>query len=189
MNSVTAKPSSRGLTTWREECDSYARLDRRPYFERKARYQVAADRLSRGGLNDRDTVVDVGAGWTELDICLRLEHGWRGRYVPVDGWIDGVDLETWEPDHSREWFVALELLEHLAHPRRLVEAMKAKATKGVVITTPNPDVVDVLAMDSTHVTVLDRTLLESWGLYTTVHNFYGRHEDGIAALWCRDGSR
>ncbi|WP_431043342.1 hypothetical protein ACQUSR_16590 [Streptomyces sp. P1-3] len=173
----------------RNQCEEYARLDRRPYFERKARYEVAADRMRRGGLCDRDIVVDVGAGYTELDVCLRVDHGWRGRYVPVDGWLDGTDLEVWKPEDTFGWFAALEVLEHLKDPGRLVEEFKAKATRGFVITTPNPNVVDVLAMDPTHITPLSRDVLESWGIYTTVHKFYGRHEDGIAGLWTREPVR
>lgn len=176
-------------TRFRDECEEYVRLDRRPYHERKSRYLVAADRMLRGGLCERDVVVDVGAGYTELDVCLRIDHGWRGRYVPVDGWIDGTDIEQWTPRYDYDWYAALEILEHLHDPRRLVNAFKATAKRGFVITTPNPDVVDVLAMDPTHITPLSRELLESWGLYTTVHNFYGRHEDGIAALWTREPVR
>ncbi|MBB5123088.1 hypothetical protein [Streptomyces eurocidicus] len=169
----------------RKECEGYARLDRRPYHERKSRYQVACDRLLRGGLCERDIVVDIGAGYTELDFCLRTEHGWRGRYVPIDGWVDGTDIEKWAPEFDFHWFAALELLEHLHDPKRLVEELKARAEFGFVITTPNPDVVDVLAMDPTHITPLSRDLLESWGIYTTLHNFYGTHEDGIAGMWTR----
>lgn len=171
---------------FRVTCEEYARLDRRPYHERKSRYLVAVDRMLRGGLCDRDIVVDIGAGYTELDVCLRVDHAWRGRYVPVDGWIDGTDIEEWTPEFDCDWYAALEILEHLRDPRRLVEELKASAKRGFVITTPNPEVVDVLAMDPTHVTPLPRGLLESWDLYTTVHNFYGRHEDGIAALWTRE---
>jgi hypothetical protein len=57
---------------------------RRPYRERSARYETAADRLATGGLSDRDSLADIGAGHTELDVCLRTAHGWRGRYLPVD---------------------------------------------------------------------------------------------------------
>ncbi|WP_329428876.1 NUDIX domain-containing protein [Streptosporangium sp. NBC_01495] len=83
--------------------------------------------------------MDVGAGLTELDVCLRVDYGWRGRYVPVDGWLDGVDLETWQPPRAFDWFACLEVLEHLRDPGRLVKALQDNATCGLVITTPNPE--------------------------------------------------
>ncbi|MFF3669080.1 hypothetical protein [Microtetraspora malaysiensis] len=170
-----------------QRCEEYIRRPRRPYAERKARYQAAADRLYLGGLSNLDILVDVGAGLTELDVCLRVEHGWRGRYVPVDGWLDGVDLNTWEPDRCFDWFAALEILEHLNEPGRLVEVLQKHATRGLVVTTPNPDVWDVLAMDSTHVTPISRAMLEEWGFQTTLHTFYGKYQDGLTGLWLRDG--
>jgi hypothetical protein len=35
----------------------------------------------------------------------------------------------------------------------------------------------------THVTALDEKILQSWGLTTSLHNFYGRCQDGICGLW------
>lgn len=172
-----------------DRCSAYIRVDRRPYSERKARYQVASDRLHRGGFCDRDILMDLGAGGTELDYCLRTEHGWRGRYAPVDGWIDGTDLDAWTPRRRPDWFAALEVLEHLQNPRGLVELMKVYADRGFVLTTPNPDVVDVLAMDEDHVHALSREQLEEWGIYVTVHTFYGTLDDGLCGLWTREPIR
>ncbi|MBE1585075.1 hypothetical protein ACFPOI_49770 [Nonomuraea angiospora] len=89
----------------------------------------------------------------------------------MDAWVDGVDLNEWTPPRQYDWFAALELLEHLDKPERLVRALQRHATKGVVVTTPNPQVWDVLAMDPTHVTSLD--------------TFYGKYQDGIIGLWTR----
>jgi hypothetical protein len=162
---------------------------RRPYEERAARYSVAADRLAAGGLCDLHVVADIGAGGTELDYLLRAERGWRGRYVPVDRWTgpEGLDLDRWVPPRRWDWFACLEVLEHLASPMRLLEVMCDAAASGVVVTTPNPDVVDVLALDPTHRTPLTRQQLASAGLYTSVHNFYGADGDGICGAWYRAG--
>jgi hypothetical protein len=172
-----------------DRCSTYIRVDRRPYSERKARYQVASDRLHRGGFCDRDILMDLGAGGTELDYCLRTEHGWRGRYAPVDGWIDGTDLEGWTPRRRPDWFAALEVLEHLQDPQSLIDMMREHAERGFVLTTPNADVVDVLAMDEDHVHAINREQLEGWGIYVTVHTFYGTPDDGLCGLWTREPIR
>jgi hypothetical protein len=172
-----------------DRCAAYICADRRPYSERKARYQVASDRLHQSGFSDRDTLLDLGAGGTELDYCLRTEHDWRGRYVPVDGWIDGTDLETWTPPHPPAWFAALEIVEHLQDPQRLIKVMKEHARRGFVLTTPNSAVVDVFAMDSDHVHAFTRTQLQAWGLHTTVHTFYGTPDDGLCGLWTKEPVR
>jgi hypothetical protein len=61
------------------------------------------------------------------------------------------------------------------------------AVYGVVVTTPNPAVVDVLAMDPAHRTPITRQQLAGAGLYTSVHNFYGADGDGICGVWYRAG--
>ncbi|TQF04743.1 hypothetical protein E6W39_24120 [Kitasatospora acidiphila] len=160
---------------------------RRPFSERSARYSVAADRLATGGLSDRHSLADIGAGHTELDVLLRTTHGWRGRYVPVDRWTGDVDLETWTPPMRWDWAACLEVLEHLQDPFRLLAELMSSALLGVVVTTPNPEVVDVLAMDPTHVTPITRQELANAGLYTSLHNLYGTADDGICGVWYREG--
>ncbi|MGH8886948.1 MAG: hypothetical protein ACRDYX_17625 [Egibacteraceae bacterium] len=54
------------------------------------RHRKAAGRLRERGLTNTDALVDVAAGRTELDYCLRQELGWRGRYIPIDSGIDGT---------------------------------------------------------------------------------------------------
>ncbi|WP_163010753.1 acyl carrier protein [Streptomyces dangxiongensis] len=157
------------------------------HFERAARFRAASERLRASALDDSDILVDLGAGLTELDYVLRAEYGWRGRYVAMDVWVDGTfDLDTWRPARPVGWYAALEVLEHLADPEDLVRRMKESAAKGFVVTTPNSGVMDVLAQDPTHVTPLDEETLQSWGLTTSLHNFYGQYQDGICGLWRKD---
>ena len=165
-------------------CDEYGRMPRRPYAERKIRYQVASEQMRRGGLDDRDAVIDVGAGGTELDFRLRTGHGWRGRYVPVDGWMDGTDLECRSPARPFEWFAVLEVLEHLHDPFRLLRELMKSAATGLVVTTPNPFV-----HDPTHFTPITREMPEDAGMATSLHDCYGDPEDGIAGLWRGDRVR
>ncbi|MFF0250131.1 class I SAM-dependent methyltransferase [Streptosporangium sandarakinum] len=168
-----------------QRCEEYIHRPRTPYLARKARYDAACHLLFKARISNDDILADVGAGMAELDVCLRVDYGWRGRYVPVDGWLDGTDLETWTPPRSFDWFACLEVLEHLRDPERLVTAMQARATRGLVITTPNPEVWDVLSMDPTHITPISRDMLHDWGFATTLHTFYGKYQDGIAGLWTR----
>lgn len=171
-------PGDAAVTTW----TGYLRDREAAYAKRAPRYQRTAQILAAGGLDDRHTVVDVAAGWTELDFCLRTELRWRGCYIPVDGAIDGIELEDWVPSQPAEWFVALEILEHLRDPERLARALLAVATKGVVISTPNPAKVDVLIMDPTHVTPIGQDQLAGWGFEVEPCSLYGVVDhDGLVA--------
>lgn len=180
---------------WRptiESCDEY--LDARTgKYEWRARRYRSAIQIMRGPaararghqLQDSHTIVDVGAGWTELDYCLRAEYGWRGRYVPVDGGVDGTDLNDWVPPRRAEFFVALEIIEHLDHPVRLLDVMKDAATGGVVVSTPNPRTTDVLGMDPTHVSAVPDGVLRAAGFTVEERSFYGQPNDSLFAWWLR----
>ena len=156
-----------------QSCDSY--LDDRTgkYEFRAVRYRAAADWLTASGLTHDMTIVDVGAGMTELDYCLRAEYGWRGRYIPVDGGIDGVNLNYWTPPRDAHFFVALEIIEHLSNWRALIERMQRKALIGVVMSTPNPRTTDVIGMDPTHMVEVYSKDLEPYAFKVSEETFYG----------------
>lgn len=180
--SARVPPPAAARAAWISKCDRYL-AERTSYQWRRTRYRKAAGRLRQRGLADSDTLVDVAAGWTELDYCLRHELDWRGRYIPIDGGIDGTDLNLWAPARRAEWFVALEILEHLANPARLVQVMQAHADKGLVVSTPNPAVVDVMGMDPTHVTAISAETVGRWGLHVEVCSLYGQPNDGLLGWW------
>ncbi|MFF8443353.1 phosphopantetheine-binding protein [Streptomyces californicus] len=166
--------------------EDYLRGHKSLHHERASRFQAASDRLRARGLSDEHVLIDLGAGYTELDYVLRSSYGFRGRYVPADVWVDGTfDLLTWEPSRPFHWYAALEVIEHLADPGSLVERLKEWAVEGFVLTTPNKNVVDVFAQDPTHMSALDEETLQRWGLETSLHNFYGHYQDGICAVWTR----
>lgn len=173
-----------------QSCDSY--LDDRTgkYEFRAVRYRAAAGWLTANGLTDDMTIVDVGAGMTELDYCLRAEYGWRGRYIPVDGGIDGVNLNYWTPPREAHFFVALEIIEHLANWRALIERMQRKALVGVVMSTPNPRTTDVIGMDPTHMVEVYSADLEPYAFKVSEETFYGGvfsdgAPDALFATWRR----
>jgi hypothetical protein len=139
--------------------------------------------MRRLGLDHQSTVVDIGAGWTELDFCLRVSGGWRGRYYPIDAGLDGCELATWTPPRRAEFFVALEVAEHLSCPEQLLRRMTEAATKGVIVSTPNSDVVDTLGMDPTHRSCVSREMLEALGFSVTAESFYGAANDSLFAIW------
>lgn len=165
------------------DAETYLFAPRDSYTRRKPRFDITAQRLRENGLHPHDIVVDVGAGTCELARFLYAEGGFFGRYVPVDAWLDGVDLDDWEPPRRFEWFTALEIVEHLHDPKRLLKALMANATKGVVVTTPNPQVWDVLEMDPGHKTPISREFLDGLGFLTSVHEFHGKYQDGLAGIW------
>lgn len=171
-----------------QNCDDYMDARTGKYEFRAVRYRAAADWMVSQGLDDSMTVYDVGAGFTEFDYCLRKEYDWRGRYIPVDGGIDGTDLNYWEPPREAHFFVALELVEHLQRWGWLVDNMQNSATIGVVLSTPNPETTDVLGMDPTHVCEVSKTDLAEWGFDVVESTFYGGvfsngRPDSLFATW------
>lgn len=173
-------------------CDNY--LDDRTgkYEYRAVRYRAAADYMFSHytPLDDTMTIVDIGAGMTEFDYTLRAEYGWRGRYIPIDGGIDGTDLNEWVPSRDVHWFVALEILEHLQDPYRLAQQMQRHATQGVIFSTPNPATTDVLGMDPTHVAEVDESRMSMLGFSVKWETFYGGvfsdgRPDSLFGAWTR----
>lgn len=147
-----------------QKCDGYLDARTGTYEYRCHRYDAVIDKIHRkAGLTPDLTIADIAAGWTEFGHRL-TERGFRGRYIPYDGAIDGKDLQYWVPPLTRlDVIVAIEFLEHIKHPERLVNTMFDKAEALVVVTTPNSEVVDTLAMDEDHVIALDKYDLRAMG--------------------------
>jgi hypothetical protein len=160
---------------------SYMRARVGTFEWRCQRYHGVHEKLLQLGLTDDATVVDVGSGNCEFGRYLYAVAGFRGRYQAVDAVLDGTDLERWSPALPTDFLVAIEVIEHLADPARLVRAMTRWARGGVVLTTPNPDVVDVLGMDRTHRTAVPVELLNDWGFQVAPRNYFGRASDSLLA--------
>lgn len=156
------------------------------YDFRCRRYSAVFEVLVNLGLQAHDSVCDVGCGRQEFARFLH-EQGWRGEYLPVDGSIDGTDLDVWEPRCRTDWLVAIEVVEHVYRPDRLITAMTDGAAKGITLTTPNPETVDVLAIDRTHVSVIWPSDLESNGLEWKRATLFGdpvyRKESDSLVAW------
>jgi len=183
--------------TWQPtvaNCDQYMDDRTGKYEWRAVRYRKAIETMYANGLDNSMTVFDVGAGMTEFDYTLRAEYGFRGRYIPIDGGIDGTDLNDWTPPREGHWFVALELLEHLTRWGVLTLRMKEKASQGIVVSTPNPRTTDVIGMDPTHVVAIQPKALERYGFTVTEETFYGSafnlpgtegEPDSLFGVWTR----
>lgn len=137
--------------------------------------------MEQYGLTDDMTVMDIGAGWTEFDYTLRAEFGWKGRYIPIDGSIDGTDLERWAAPRQVEWIVGLEIIEHVEKPARLLAQMYTASTRGTILSTPNPRTTDVLGMDPTHKVAIEKKWLETKGFTVVESSFYGQPADSLFA--------
>lgn len=192
-----------------QEADAYLNARTGHYEWRCERYDAALEAMHRIGLDDNCTVVDVGAGMGEFGVRMhtgsreseapRFVKGadgeWlpprnhikpsRARYVPVDAAIDGVDLERWAPPRKAEWFVCLEVLEHLRCPSRLMVELTLHATRGVIVSTPNPETTDVLNMDATHRSIVRRKALELARFQVREASFYGKPADSLFGVWTR----
>lgn len=173
-----------------QSCDQYMDERTGKYEYRAVRYRHTIEEMLKHGLDDSMTIYDIGAGMTEFDYTLRAEYHWRGRYIPVDGGIDGTDLNHWTPPRDAHWFVALEILEHLHDPYEAALKMQRHATKGVIFSTPNPATTDVLGMDQTHVCEVDETRMNMLGFHVSWETFYGGvfsggRPDSLFGIWTR----
>lgn len=172
-------------------CDQYMDDRTGKYEYRAVRYRHAIQAMYEKGLDDSMTIFDVGAGMTEFDYCLRVEFNWRGRYIPIDGGIDETDLNNWYPPREAHWFVALELVEHLYQWKSLVLNMQECATRGIVLSTPNPATTDVLGMDPTHVAEVWPADLRAFDFKVSEETFYGGvfsegKPDSLFGIWTKE---
>jgi hypothetical protein len=167
------------------QCDAYLAGRTATYPMRCERFDTAIATMRSHGLTDDDIVLDFGAGSTDL-ACRLHEHGWHGRYWPVDGWM-GYDLNWWTPKRQVTWVVALEVIEHLPMfiALQVLDAFKLWATKGVIVTTPNPGVVDVLGIDPTHRWACHPLDLTSHGYSVELVSHFGKPEDSLVGRWLR----
>lgn len=153
------------------------------YTFRCRRYDAVIGRLCALGMRIHGNLIyDVGAGMCDLGRRLH-ERGWYHRYVPVDAVIDGTDLEYWCPTISADFYVAIETIEHLEDPTRMLEQFSRWATWGAVITTPNPERVDVYALDASHKSEVWPHQLRELGWKVARLNLFGQGEDTILGWW------
>lgn len=159
-------------------------------FRARTRYKGVFDALLSLGLQDGHSIFDAGAGDCQFGRYL-FERGWRGRYDPVDASINGADLDCWKPgDTSVTFCVAIEVAEHLIRPMDFIQHMKNAARQGAVITTPNCRVVDVLACDETHVSIITPQQLERLGFEVTTASWFSEQhnpgqQDTLVGAWRR----
>lgn len=135
-----------------DTCRTYICNRYSTYEFRSIRYEAVLESLRMLGLKDRGhSIVDVGGANGEFGQYLR-EQGFKGRYDVIDGMLDGTDLNKWNPeDNCYHFAVSIEVVEHLKSPQAFLKTLDKVARNGVVVTTPNPHVVDVKAMDATHI--------------------------------------
>lgn len=133
-----------------QSCREYIGNKHSAYEFRSIRYEAVLDSLRLLGLQDGDSVVDVGGADGEFGRYLN-DVGVNVDYKVVDGMLDGTDLNEWNPKESADFMVSIEVIEHLKVPRNFLQTLDNHSKKGVVLTTPNPHVTDVKAMDATHI--------------------------------------
>lgn len=171
------------MSQFQQFCNEYLDARTGNYNWRSIRYKRAVMAMSHLGLNNDSVVFDVGAGRTEFDHTLRTMADFKGTYVPVDGAIDGTQLDLWVPPRDADFFVALEILEHLHQPMRLVGEMMMRCKKAIIVSTPNPRTTDVLGMDMTHLTPITGEMLYAAGFLVNEDSFYGKDADSLFGIW------
>ncbi len=166
---------------WKAECEEYLKAQG-PWEARCKRYAAVLHNLVLMGFSHGDLVVDVGAGMCDFARYV-YQQDFAFRYVPIDGSISGINLESDILTLLKaDWYVCIETVEHMNNPFLLLQRMKNYAERGVVVTTPNPDVTDVLALDSDHKTAVNaREFVCMKFLPETVSIHY--QDDTILATW------
>jgi 2-polyprenyl-3-methyl-5-hydroxy-6-metoxy-1,4-benzoquinol methylase len=173
----TSTPESTLIT-----CQNYIQSRKSCYEFRSIRYEAVFEMLNYFGLNNNHTVIDVGAGDGEFGKYL-YNSGFRGNYIPVDGMIDGTDLNKWIPTRRTDFFVAIEVIEHLENPIEMLRKLKQCADNAVVVTTPNPVVVNVKAMDKTHISEIRPEDFYKTGYKVVPQIFFFEPEDSLLGWW------
>ena len=187
MNTATHDALIRGDLELRRDAAIHYLSRRTGTLEyRFQRYAAVADELEARGLNDQSLIVDLGAGFGDFAFYLRAVRGYKGRYLPVDAAIDGVDLVTWTPNVALEFVTCIEVLEHLPDPGEFLARVLPFC--GVfVATTPNTDELGadrVREIDLTHVRPIWKGDLERWGAkHVESRSFFGNPADSILAVW------
>jgi len=165
------------------EAQAYLAASTGSYEKRCTRYRLASQQL---GLGLHTPLTDLGSGRRELERYLREDHGWRGLYTPVDAAEDGTDLNSWQPKRHKghRYYSALEVLEHLPSWRNLLENLRAAGPHTLVATVPDPEQVDIFAMDDTHVSAITAADLRSLSFEVERVSLYGGYYggDGTDAL-------
>jgi hypothetical protein len=161
------------------QAEAYLRSRTGTYAWRCVRYNKVYDLMRWMRLTNDDLIIDVGAGYGDFDFFLRYEKHFTGRYLPVDAALDGTNLNTWKPRVKASFIVSLETLEHLKNPHRMMRLMRDWSLKGCVATTPNADVVDVLAMDVTHVSPLSWLDFADLGWQSYASQCFGSQNDSL----------
>ena len=167
----------------KERCRQYVQSRKSTYEFRCQRYRAVAQRLLLLKLSRSDSILDLGAGRAEFGHYLQQQYNWNGTYYPIDGSIDGTDLNSWIPAASfnTEYSIGIEILEHLANPARLMAILPAVSKKGIVFTTPNPETVDVIGCDPTHVSLITTRAFQRRGYTVKEVSLFNKPEDTLLA--------
>lgn len=174
------KPSNFQVT---EQIKYRKYLDEREstYEMRVPRYLLVANILKTMDLDDTHQILDFCAGQTEFDYHMRTAHNWRGFMYNLDGAIQGKNLNHYWPEAPNDFTVCIESIEHLDHPGEVVAKLEGCTNIGMVFTTPNPDVVDVLALDKTHKHAISVSEWHNMMYKTAIVTFCGTEDDTIVA--------
>ena len=167
----------------RADWEAYLAERRGTYDYRCNRYRAVWDECVTLGVADGDLVYDLGAGMCEFGRYIYSQRNWTGRYVPVDGAIDGTNLEAYRLPTEPHIAVAIEVVEHLHTWRSFLDQLQGYTTRGAVITTPNPEAVDVRGMDRTHVSPIERhqLLIRGWRVKTV--SLFGTPDDTLIGIY------
>lgn len=102
-------------------------------------------RLAANWLQDYERVFDVacGIGYGAQLIAEARKVDYFGidkvtashTFAPYGNFIDGVDLDEWQPDDDWDVSISFETLEHVRYPQQLADNLK-RAKRLIILSTP-----------------------------------------------------
>jgi 2-polyprenyl-3-methyl-5-hydroxy-6-metoxy-1,4-benzoquinol methylase len=104
------------------------------------RYRLAAEWLNEGE-KVLDAACGIGYGAQVIAETKRVDYFGIDKFTPsvtfapYGNFMDGINLDLWEPNTDWDVSVSFETLEHVEHPKRLADNLK-KASRLVILSTP-----------------------------------------------------
>lgn len=167
-----------GSEDLRQSCSSYVQSRKATYRFRKPRFDDAAAKLN---IQPHSTLLDIGGGNGDFGRAVS-DIGLDCNYINLDGSTTGINLEALTRVGNPDHISCLEVLEHLHHWEHVLDLITHSYAKSAVCSVPNPEAVDVLRCDPTHVSIVPAWAFTSRGWTVEPRSYFGTTSDTLLAF-------